>query len=194
MNEADDLLNVWQKDNSPKENRMIWKRLIEEKHSSFEQQIRAGNLAEYMVSMILTPILGLLAWKAKFPLVQTGYGLLSATLFAMALATWLTPSQWPRSHDHSLSEHLKALITSYDRRIRFLRNGKAMVSLPMCGGVFAVVLGVPYPTSSVAAWFLTGILMLAFLAAQWKSYQDARRIILKKREEADSLLAELSKS
>ena len=170
----------------------MWKHLIEEKRSNFEQQIRAGNGAEYMVAMILTPILGLLAWKAKFPLVQIGYGLLSATLLAMALTTWLTHRQWPRTSDHSLRDHLTLLIASYDRRIQFLRSGKALVSLPMCGGVLAVVMGIPNSSASVFALILTSIILLAFLAAQWKTYQDDKILILKKRQDAASLLAELS--
>lgn len=192
MNEADNLRNLWQKDNSTKENRMIWKHLIDEKRSSFEQQIRAANGAEYMVAITLSPLLGLLAWKAKFPLVQMGYGLLSATLLAMAWATWLTHRQWPRTSDHCLRDHLTLLIACYDRRIRFLGNGKALVSLPMCGGVLAVVMGIPHQTTSGSAWILTSILLLVFLACQWWSYQAAKVVILKKRGDAAGLLTELS--
>jgi hypothetical protein len=192
MNEEDSLRNLWQKDNSPKENRMIWKHLIEEKRSRFEEQIRAGNGAEYMVAITLSPLLGLLAWKAKFPLVQMGYGLLSLTLLAMALATWLTHRQWPQTSDHSLRDHLTLLIACYDRRIRFLRNGKALVSLPMCGGVLAVVMGIPNQTTGLAALILTSILLLAFLAGQWWSYRDAKLAILKKRGDAAGLLTQLS--
>lgn len=192
MNEVDNLRNLWQKDNSPKENRMIWKHLIEEKRSSFEEQIRAGNGAEYMVAITLSPLLGLLAWKAKFPLVQMGYGLLSLTFLALALATWLTHRQWPHTSDHSLRDHLTLLIACYDRRIRFLRNGKALVSLPMCGGVLAVVMGIPNQTTGVSALILASILLLAFLAGQWWSYRDAKLAILKKRGDAAGLLTQLS--
>ena len=165
--------------------------LVQEKRSGFDALVRAGNQAEYLVAMILAPLLGFLAWKSRFPLTQAGFGLLAASLVMLAIATRLMQRMLPMQNDHSLRDHLEALIQSYDLRIRFLRNGKIWVTVPMCAGIAAVILGTPASSTSALAWIITIAILVAFSVAQWKSFGREKASIQKKREEAVGLLQQL---
>jgi hypothetical protein len=191
MNLPDEIQELWQQDNSPKENSVMWMQLIQEKRKGFDELVRAENRAEYMVALVFGSLLPLLAVKAKFPLAQVGYGMLAATMIVVGIATKLSACQRLTKNDRSLRDHLEALIQSYDRRIRFMRNGKFLVSLPLSAGLIAVVLGIPGYASRAGAWALLSILLAAFWGGQWSSYRKVRTSILKKREEAECLLREL---
>jgi hypothetical protein len=184
----DEMQELWQQDNSPKENHKMWMQLIQEKRTGFDDLVRAGNQAEYVVALIFGPLLAMLAWRAKFPWVQAGFGLLAATFIVLAIATWAAHRPHPRQNDRSLREHLEALIATYDRRIGFLGSGKFWVSLPLSAGLTAVILGIPHYFSSMGAWSFVCVLLAAFWGAQWISYQRGRELILQKREDAERLL------
>jgi hypothetical protein len=114
--------------------------------------VRAENQAEYLLALVFGSLLPLLAVKAKFPWAQVGFGLLAAAMVVLAVVTWVSARQRPRQNDDSLREHLEALTDSYDRRIRFMRNGRFLVSLPLSAGLVAMILGTPgYGSRPVAA-------------------------------------------
>ena len=169
----------------------MWMQLIQEKRRGFNELVRAENQAEYLLALVFGSLLPLLAVKAKFPWAQVGFGLLVAAMVVLAVVTWVSARQRPRQNDDSLREHLEALTDSYDRRIRFMRNGRFLVSLPLSAGLVAMILGTPGYGSSVGAWCFVVSLLAAFWSAQWQLYMRARASILKKREEAERLLREL---
>jgi hypothetical protein len=191
MNLPDDVQELWQQDNSKKESPAMWMQLIQEKRRGFNELVRAENQAEYMLALIFGSLLPLLAVKAKFPWAQVGFGLLAAAMVVLAIATWVSSRQRPPQNDHSLRDHLEALMESYDRRIRFMRNGRFLIGLPLSAGLIAVVLGIPGYGSSVGAWCFLVSLLAAFWGGQWQLYLRARASIRKKREEAERLLLEL---
>jgi len=191
MNTQNELQRLWQDDAFRKENNAMWIHLVREKRSHFYQIMQAANQAEYLVALIFGPLLLLLGGMAKFPWVQAGYRLLAVTLIILALATWLTQRLRPRDNEHSLRDHIEALIRSYDQRVRFVRAGKVWVSLLMCAGVIAVIMGIPGYLSSAGAWSFTGLVLASFVGAQCVSYFRAKTAILKEREDAVRLLAEL---
>ncbi len=191
MNLPDDIQELWQQDNSQKENPAMWMQLIQEKRRGFDELVRAENQAEYLLALIFGSLLPLLAVKAKFPWAQVGFGLLAAAMVVLAIATRICQRLQPRQNDDSLREHLEALMESYDRRIRFMRNGKFLVNLALSAGLIAVVLGIPGYESSPGAWSFVAIVLTAIWSAQWYSYVRARASIWKKREEAERLLREL---
>jgi hypothetical protein len=191
MNLPDDIQELWQQDNSKKENSTMWMQLIQEKRRGFNELVRAENQADYLLALIFGSLLPLLAVKAKFPWAQVGFGLLAATMVVLAIVTRVCCRQRPGQNDRSLRDHLEALMESYDRRIRFIRNGRFLVSLPLSAGLIAVVLGIPGYGSSVGAWCFVASLLVAFWSAQWQLYIRARASIGKKRQEAESLLREL---
>jgi hypothetical protein len=195
MNLPDDIQELWQQDNSQdnskKENSTMWMQLIQEKRRGFNELVRAENQAEYLLALIFGSLLPLLAVRAKFPWAQVGFGLLAAAMVVLAIVTSISARQRPRQNDHSLRDHLEALIESYDRRIRFMRNGRFLVSLPLSAGLVAVVLGNPGYGSSVGAWSFLVSVLAAFWGGQWQLYLRARASIWKKREEAERLLREL---
>ena len=89
MNEKDAIQELWQshEPENEKEKTAMWMQLVKEKRSGFDALVQARNQSEYMVTLLVGPVLALLAGKAKFPVVQLGYGLLSATMPAFAAAT-----------------------------------------------------------------------------------------------------------
>jgi hypothetical protein len=191
MSLPDDLQKLWQQDELQKEHSTMWMALIQEKRRGFDEFVRAANQAEYLVALIFGSLLPLLAVKARFPWAQVGFGLLAATMVILAIATRVSERQRPRQHDRSLRDHLQALIDSYDRRIRFMRQGKFWVSIPLSAGLLAVIMGTPGYRSSGGAWLGTLVLLAAFWGGQGLSYRQARASIWKKREEAQSLLQQL---
>jgi hypothetical protein len=195
MNTPDDLQKLWQQDNPKKENHNMWMHLIEEKRTGFHELVRAANQAEYLVALSLGPILALLAWKAKYPLVQAGFGLLAATLamlaVVLAISTRAAQRRRPEQNDHSVRDHLQALIDSYDQRIRAMWSGRFWVSLPFSAGLVAVIMGKPGFVTRLDAWIVVCVLLAGFWGGQRLSCQRARALLSKKREDAARLLREL---
>lgn len=189
----DDLQNLWQEQPTREEDKMIWTHLIQEKESGFREIVRLGNQMEYLVTLIMTPILALCAWKAKFVAAQAGFALLTVSLAVLAVATYVLHRQWPRSYDRTLREQLEALIDAYDRRVRFLRSGKIWVSVPVCAGAVAVILSPPGASGSAVAWGAVAFVVGVMLFGQRMSFSSEKASILRKRQDAQNLLEELRK-
>jgi hypothetical protein len=43
---------------------------------------------EYAITLVFVPLLGVMAWKAKFPVTQIGYGILASTVLGLAISLW----------------------------------------------------------------------------------------------------------
>ncbi len=193
----DNIQKLWQQDRqdeiSAKEQKEMMK-LIREKRTGFSDLTRSENQNEYLAAIIMGPLLALVAWKAKYPWVRAGYGLCAAAWLAETIALWLSYRGSSLAGDDSLLDHLRALILSYDHRLRFVRNCKIWISLPMALGVSAVILGIPKLAFSVGAWSLALLLAAALCAGQWLSFRSMAAAIGKKREEAAVLLREMPES
>src|SRR4051812_26831602 len=99
-----DLQTLWQQDSHREENSRMWMQLVNQKRASFYERMRLENQAEYLVALMLTPLLAFMAFKAKYPWVQAGFGLLACTLGGLALIVWLTQRDRPVQNDRSLSD------------------------------------------------------------------------------------------
>jgi hypothetical protein len=191
MSLPDDMQTLWQQDNSEKENHAMWMQLVHEKRTGFDDLVQSENGGEYLGAIVMTPLLAFVAWKAKFPWVRVGYGVLAATFLVLAIVTWITQRPPSQRNDRSLLDHLKALLDSYDRRLRFLRNGKIWVTVSLSVGLLAVIMGIPRAATNAAAWGFVCVLLCALWGAQRWSLQRATRSILGKSEEAARLLRAL---
>jgi hypothetical protein len=187
----DELQQLWQQDNSTKENNAMWLQLIQEKRRGFDALVRAEGQAEYVVSLIFMPLCGILAWKAKFPLTQAGYALLAATFFGLATSMWITGRPPREPADKSLREHLRALLNTYDRYLRLSRSARLWVTAGLVLGCLAVVFGIPGSRISTAAQGLTCIVLAGVCWIQWRAYSCAATRVLAKRGEAARLLGSL---
>ena len=179
MTSGDDLQRLWQAQHSAQEPAM---QLILEKRTSFQELVRAENKAEYVVALILVPLTTLMAFEVKVPLMAAGFGLLAATLAGLAVATWLVYRRMDEAHDLSVKEHLEALLSSYDRRVRFLRTGTFVVSVLLSTGMVAIF---------SRFWLFVSLSMIAFCVAQWWSFRRRKAVLLKKRALAEGMLREL---
>jgi hypothetical protein len=147
----------------------------------FNELVQPENQAEYLLVLVFGSLLFLLAMKAKPPWTQVGFGLLAVAIVVLVVAARVSARQRPGQN----------LMESCDRRIRLMRNGRFLFSLPLSAGLIAVVLGNPGYGSSVGGWSFLVSLLAAFWGGQWQLYLQARASMWKKREEAERLLREL---
>ena len=191
MTPSDDLPRTWQETGSEEEEHQMWMQLVKEKRRGFDELVRAENQAQYPVSGILGPLMVLFAWKARFPWVQVGYGILAAAMFAMAGATWLAHRPEPRLDELSWRERLEGLLTSYDRRLGFLRRIETLIAFPLVAGFAAVIFGLPGAGGSPWAWAAIAFVLLGVGPAMGCSYRCTAARVLRRRTEAEELLRSL---
>lgn len=136
--------------------------------------------------------MALFAWQARFPWVQVGYGVIAATMFAAAIVTWQADRPEPRLNELSLLERLESLLTSYDRRLGFLRRIQRLIAFPLVAGFCGVIFGLPGAGASPWAWAALAFVLLGVGPAMELSYWwcTAARI-LRKRAEVEELLKSL---
>jgi hypothetical protein len=192
MNSSDDVQRLWQQDDSRMEDHSMWMRLVQEKRTGFDELVRAENQAWYLVALSIGPLVTWATWKARYPWVHVGYGLMAATIALGTIGTWIAQRKGLAENDRSLREHLEALIDSYDQRIRYLRNGSLWASPMLFGGVLAVIMGIPGNLRNTVAWVFAGFLLAGIVGGQWLIYKRARAPICRKRLEAVHLLQELT--
>lgn len=192
MKGSDDLQQLWRSQQSLREDKVVWNLLIEEKHTSFSEIVRAENRAEYLIALIMGPLLSLTAWKARFPMVCAGFVLLAATLVALAILTWIAQGRREQHHDRNLREHLQALLKRYDDRIRFLVKYTVAAGIPLSLGVGLVVLGMPNSLTNPAAWILTFALIVLFWGAACMWLRRRRSDLLGKRQQVAHILRDLA--
>lgn len=191
MSAPDDLQRLWQGKNSKPEDPRMWRQLIEAKRRGWYELVRAENQAWYLSALWLAPLVGWAAWKAKYPWVQVGYGLMTATIVLSVIATWIAERWRPQACDRSLREHLEALIESYSARARFLWLWGWWVMAALCAGLVAVILGIPGNVANPRAWVIAVVLATGAGTAQWMSSRMCLVGVSRKREEAARLLQSL---
>lgn len=191
MTSSDDLQRTWQEIDSKEEEHKMWMHLVKEKRRGFDELVRAENQAQYLVSGILGPMMALFAWQARFPWVQVGYGILAAAMFAAAAATWVANRPEPRLNELSLRERLENLLTSYDRRLGFLRRIQGLIAIPLLAGFAGVIFGLPGAGNNPWAWAAIAFVLLGVGPAMGWSYRCTAARMLRKRTEAEELLRSL---
>jgi len=191
MIEPDDLQKLWQDDGAEREDPTMWKQLIQEKRTGWDELVRAEDQAWYLVALCFIPLTAWAAWKAKYLWVHVGYGLMVATFVLATIATWIASRQQSQEHDSNLREHLEALLESYDRRSRLIRRGGQWVMATLTMGLAAIFLGMPGSVSNPRSWVITILVVAAANAVQWLSCKHSTEKILRKREEAARLLKSL---
>jgi hypothetical protein len=179
MTSGDDLQQLWQAQGSGKEPVM---ELIHEKRTSFDELVRAENMAEYVVALILVPLMGVMAFKSRVPVAGAGFALLAITIGALAVVTWLVYRRSHEPHDLSLREHLDFLVARYEQRVRFLRTGTIAVGVLLSIGIVLIFFG---------SWLSSLMLILPFWVAQWWLFQKRKGVLLKKRAVIEGMLREL---
>ena len=187
----DELQQLWQQDDSPKENDMIWMELIQEKRRGFEALMRVERQMEYLITLVFVPLLGVMAWKSKFPVTQVGYGVLAATLLGLATSLWHTGRNRPQPADRTLRAHLDALIHTYSRYLRFSRIAKVWNAAGLVLGYLAVVFGVPASGLNFIGRAAACVVLAGLCGLLWRAYARSEACLLSKRGEAARLLKSL---
>jgi hypothetical protein len=185
---GDELQQLWQQDNSLKEDNRMWIELVQEKRRGFEALVRVERQMEYLISLIFAPLCGVLAWKAKFPITQAGYAILAATLVGLAISLWFTGRERREPTDRTLREHLQALLGSYDCYVRFLRKARLWTTIGLVLGYLAVVFGVPRGRMGIGGYFVACAFLAGLCILQWRVYSRSTACLLAKRDEAERLL------
>lgn len=191
MNAPDDLQKLWQGEGLKEEDPRMWKALIQEKRTAWDELVTAADQTWYLLALCFIPLTVWAAWKAKYPWVHVGYGLMAATLVLYTLATWMASRRRPQQGDRNLREHLEALMESYDRRSRFIRRNDRWAVGGAIVGTAAVVLGIPGHASSTKSWMFALLLVAGAIAAERVANKRAVEKISRKREEAAQLLKRL---
>jgi len=191
MSGTDDLQNLWQSEDGNREDPKMWRELIQEKRAAWRELVGSEDQSWYVMALCLTLLTAWAAWKAKYPWVQIGYGLMAATIALSAIATWAAGRQrWPDGN-RSLREDLEALIQAYDRRARFVRGIGWLAMLVLSAGLVAIVMGIPGNTANPRAWAVAVLLVAGANAGQWFYCKQTVAKIHRKRTEATQLLQRL---
>jgi hypothetical protein len=191
MSEPDDLQSLWQNEGAGPEDARMWRALIQEKHTAWDELVRTEDQAWYLLALCLGLVAAWAAWKARYPWVHIGYGLMAVTIALSAVTTWIAGRRQRVQHDRSFREHLEALLGSYDRRVRFLRYGGWWTMAALWTGLAAVILGIPSNAGSPRAWAVTVLLVAGAGAGQWLYCRHSAARIVRKRDEAARLLESL---
>lgn len=191
MSEPDELQRLWQNDGAKPEDFTMLRQLIEEKSTGWDELVRAEDQAWYLIALCFLPLTAWAAWKARYPWVHVGYGLMAATFAFSTIAMWIAGRKKPQEHNRSLREHLERLLESYDRRSRFIRGGAWLAMGGLTAGLFAVVMGIPGSTSNPWAWIVTVLFVAGVNVAQWLLARHSAGKISCKRDEAARLLQKL---
>jgi hypothetical protein len=190
MNAPDDLQKLWQEEDPREEGPAMWKALIQEKRIGWDELVTTENEAWYLVALCILPLTVWAAWRAKYPWVHLGYGLMSATIVLHSVATWITGRR-RQERDSNLREHLQALMESYDERCRFIRRAGWWVVGGTTIGLAAVILGIPGNASRPGSWAFVILAGAGLSVFQWLANKHALANISRKRDDAAQLLASL---
>jgi hypothetical protein len=191
MSASDDLQKLWQNEKARPEDARMWRDLIQEKRSGWDELVRTEDQGWYLTAVCLGLAAAWAAWKAKYPWVHVGYGVMAATIVLSAVVTWIAGRRRREEHNRNLREHLEALIGDYDRRRRFLTRWGWPAMVALCAGMAGVILGIPGNAGNPGAWAITVLLAAGAVAGQALYGRHNTRKISRKRDEAARLLESL---
>ena len=191
MNTRDELQKLWQADSAEPGDPKMWRALIQEKRRGWEELVRAEDQSWYLVALCMIPLTAWAAWKAKYPWVHVGYGLMALTIALSVVGTWIASRQPQEERDRSLREYMEALLASYERRTGLIRRGSWWVMSGLTGGLAVVILGMPGSARTLQSWVIASLLVAGANVFQWISYRQWTAKISRKREEAAQMLRSL---
>jgi hypothetical protein len=191
MSGTDDLQRLWQNEDGNREDPRMWRELIQEKRTAWFELMGAEDQSWYLIAPCLALLTGWAAWKARYPWVHIGYGLMAATIALSAIATFIAGRKRSPDGDRNLREDLDSLIAAYDRRARYVRVGGWSVMLALSAGLVAIVMGIPGNAAKPMGWAIALILVAGGNAGQWLYCKQTVAKISRKREEATQLLQSL---
>jgi hypothetical protein len=191
MSGTDDLQRLWQNEDENREDPKMWRELIQEKRSAWRELVGAEDQSWYLIALCLAFLTTWAAWKARYPWVQIGYGLMAATIALSAIATLIAGRKRCPDGNRNLREELEALIEAYDRRTRYVRVGGWSVMLALSAGLVAIVMGIPSNTARPLGWAVAVMLVAGANAGQWLYCKQTVAKISRKRAEATQLLQSL---
>jgi hypothetical protein len=191
---GDELQTVWRQNPAGKEDLAMTIRLVQEKGRSFQDVVREQNRGEYLLALALGPLTALAAWKANAAIFQIGYLILTVTVVAGCVVTWLYHRKERSLADTgaSVREFHRQLLEVYDRRVRFLKSVKFWYAIPLLSGASMVLF--PLWTRSGGPWALWMPVTLMVLVWVWMwRFNDVRRVgqVRRKRLEVEELLAQI---
>jgi hypothetical protein len=191
MTEFDELQKLWQNESAKPEDPTMWRALVQEKRTGWEELVRAEDQAWYLIALCFVPLTAWAALKGKYPWVHVGYALMSATLVFSTIATWIAGRPRPQERDCNLRQHLEGLLQSYDRRSRFLRHGGWWAMGGLTAGLAAVIMGIPGSARNPRSWLLAIVLVVTANTVQWLACRHSIAKISHKRGESARLLQSL---
>lgn len=191
MIEQDDLQKLWQNDGAEREDSIMWRQLLQEKRSGWDELVRTEDQTWYLIALCFIPLTAWAAWKAKYPWVHVGYGVMATTFVLATVGTWIAGREQSQQNESNLREHLEALLESYDRRSKLIRRGGQWVMVGLTVGLAAVFLGIPGSISNPRSWIITILSVVGANAAMWLSGRQSAAKIFLKRDEAARLLKSL---
>jgi hypothetical protein len=186
--QPDELQGIWQSDKHPieKENLSMIMHLIQEKRRSFFDRIHGENQAQYMLTLTMTPILALFAWKAHPLMTQIGYGLAAIYLAAGSAAIWLQNRRTAApTHEQDGHAYCRDLATRYEERIRAVGKAHWFAFPPIV--VAAALVVWPYARATGNA-VLYGSLALLWFWGRHANVQKVRELKCRKQELAGLLM------
>jgi hypothetical protein len=186
MSAPDELQKLWQNIEAKQEDSSMWKALIQEKRRGWDELIKAEDMNSYVAALCVVPLTVWGAWKAKYPWVHVGYGLMAVTFVLFTMQTWIASRERPQERGMSLRQHLEALLRSYDQRSRLIRRGGWWLVGGLIAGVAAVFMGMP--GANMISLVVAMTLIVSFSAACLVSSRMGIARITRKREEAIKLL------
>jgi hypothetical protein len=173
--EPDELQSLWLKDNpKPTEDYSMLLRIVQEKQHTLQEFLRGEDSANYLLALCFAPLTALCIWMVGphltrhysyfVRMIQLGFLLMTLTLIASAVATWINHRKVAPllKCDLSVREHQLQLLNFYDAQIRCLKSIKFWFGIPLLAGasmaLYPVVhhyLHQPWSTLMIAAIFVT---------------------------------------
>jgi hypothetical protein len=187
--QADDLQSLWLKDNAKPRTKdySIMLRIAQEKQRSLEEFLHGEDTANYMLALCIAPLTAVFIWLRPIPMMQLGNLILTLTLIAGAVATWVNQRRARPllKIDLSVREYQTQMLRLYDRQIRFSKGLKYWYVIPLFVGISLI--GYPVLRHLHVPQPLSILLILAASAAfeysVWRIYDVKRATDLQRRKD-----------
>jgi hypothetical protein len=198
--QPDDLQSLWRNDNTKpiKEDYSIMLRIAQEKQRSLQEFLRGEDSTNYMLALCIAPLTAAYIWLRPIPMMQLGNLVITTTLIAGALVTWVNHLRADRllKLDLSVREYQAQLLRLYDRQIRFSKSIKYWYVIPLFFGISLVGYPILHQFRLPQFWsillFLTLFVVFEFYV--WRMC-DVKRVsdLQRRKNEMQSVLNEMDR-
>jgi len=200
QDQPEDLQNIWRKNNMrpTAEDYSMMLKLVQEKRRSLQDFLRGEDLTSYMIALSFAPLTALAMWKSRpVLLMQLGFSIVTVTLVAGAVVTWVNQRRASalRQMDLSVREYQTQLLRFFDQRIRFSKGVKYWYAIPLLLGfslaVYPIVSHfIPQPWSIL----LVTAVFVALEYSIWRMHEVQRVTDLQRRkDEVQNLLRDMDR-